>query len=260
MKLGKLRIPIPGRAVSALVGAALAWGAAQAASSLPQFTLSSIHPQIAASAAAVSPDSQDSGEFHEYMGPSQADTSLPPGFYYSELDGLGRAGKASACITGQMRAQARGADRSGEDLKSITPSGWPRENPQVELEFADGQEYSGRLWNRSHLIAFSLGGATDARNIVAGTRAQNVGSNSSASPDGMAYTESLARDWLDSHPDGWLWYSAEPVYSGDEPICREVVVDLRSDDGTLDMRVRVPNAAPEVDIDYSGGTRTCALE
>ena len=135
-----------------------------------------------------------------------------------------------------------------------------RENPQVELEFADGQEYSGRLWNRSHLIAFSLGGATDARNIVAGTRAQNVGSNSSASPDGMAYTESLARDWLDSHPDGWLWYSAEPVYSGDAPICREVVVDLRSDDGTLDMRVRVPNAAPEVDIDYSGGTRTCALE
>lgn len=89
MKLGKLRIPVPGRAVSALVGAALAWGAAQAASSLPQFTLSSIHPQIAASAAAVSPDSQDSGEFHEYMGPSQADTSLPPGFYYSELDGSG---------------------------------------------------------------------------------------------------------------------------------------------------------------------------
>ena len=26
MKLGKLRIPVPGRAVSALVGAALAWG------------------------------------------------------------------------------------------------------------------------------------------------------------------------------------------------------------------------------------------
>lgn len=109
MKLGKLRIPIPGKLVSALVGAAMAWATTQAASALPQFTLSSIHPQIAASTAAVSSDSQDAGEFHEYMGPSQADTTLSPGFYYSELDALGRAGKASACITGQMRAQARGA-------------------------------------------------------------------------------------------------------------------------------------------------------
>ena len=143
-----------------------------------------------------------------------------------------------------------GIEREREDMQSIHPSGWGH-NAEVDIELIDGSFYHGYLYNRSHLIAKSLGGAEIRENLVTGTRMQNVGDSNPAG--GMLFCEQVARDWLVRNPDGWVLYSATPVYEGDELLCRSVIVDMRSSDGTLDMQVEVYNAALGYVIDYATG-------
>lgn len=116
----------------------------------------------------------------------------------------------------------------------------------------DGSVYNGYLFNRSHLVAKSLGGQNRIENLVCGTRTQNVGDNT-GQDGGMAHTEVLARDWLDAHPGGTVWYCATPVYMGSELLPRSVIVDVRSSDGTLDQEVEVYNTAYGFTIDYATG-------
>ena len=80
---------------------------------------------------------------------------------------------------------------------------------------------------------------------------QNVGANDGEG--GMAYAEGLARDWLDAHPEGTVFFSAIPAYEGDEPVCRSVIVDVRSSDGELDFELEVYNVARGHEIDYTTG-------
>lgn len=168
---------------------------------------------------------------------------------YSTPDALGRAGRAVALVTKAMRDAGSERDRHMPD----TITGWPSPNPKATIRFADGSHYTGYLFNKSHLIAKSLGGSDDADNMVTGTRTQNVGRNDGNG--GMAYTETRARDWLDANPDGTVAYMATPVYSGDELLPRYVTVDMRTSDGTIDEHVVVFNTADGYDIDYlHGGT------
>ena len=97
-----------------------------------------------------------------------------------------------------------------------------------------------------------LGGQNRMENLVCGTRTQNVGDNT-GQDGGMAHTEVLARDWLDAHPGGTVWYCATPVYEGSELLPRSVIVDVRSSDGTLDQEVEVFNTAYGFTIDYATG-------
>ena len=170
---------------------------------------------------------------------------------YGKLDYLGRTTAAAGNITKALRdaGSANGHDdfASGED-----PSGWPSSNPKVSIAAPHGKTYNGYLWNRSHLIADSLGGQAIRVNAITGTRMQNVGANDGKSSGGMAYCEWQARDWLDSHPDGTLYYRATPMYLGEELIPRSVVVDMKSSDGSIDKMVLVYNAAKGFDIDYMG--------
>lgn len=170
---------------------------------------------------------------------------------YSRLDSLGRTGRARAVLTPELRRQAKARGR--QDLpQSVRPSGWGH-NAWCEIQCPDGSVYRGMFWNRSHEIADSLGGDPVVENMVTGTRMQNVGGNGAGSEGGMAHCEAQARDWLDSHAAGELYYSVEPVYRGDEPVCRYSVVDMRSSDGRIDQRVYVYNAAKGYDIDYATG-------
>lgn len=166
-------------------------------------------------------------------------------------DRLGRPTGATATVTAAlMRA---GSDRERDMPDTIT--GWPEHNPKVEIRFASGRVYHGYLFNKSHLLAKSLGGPDSPDNMVPGTRPQNVGDNDKT-PGGMAYTETLARDWLKAHPDGAVSYSAVPKYTGDELVPRTVDVDIRTSDGSVDSHVIVYNAAKGYDIDYlHGGVR-----
>jgi DNA-entry nuclease len=192
--------------------------------------------------------------YYRVAGEAVVDVRVEPGeIVYSGLDELGRTGRAVACVTFDMMEAGMARDRS--DMSSIKPAGWGH-NEQVEIELIDGRFYHGYLYNRSHLIAKSLGGADIRENLVTGTRMQNVGDNSPAG--GMLFGEQVARDWLTRNPDGWVYYSATPVYEGDELLCRSVIVDMRSSDGSLDMQIEVYNAALGFEIDYATGEFSAA--
>lgn len=169
---------------------------------------------------------------------------------YGGFDALGRTLPAEAVLTHDNYVYGQ---RERADIEDITPSGWG-DNPKVSITFPNGVVYNGFAWNRSHLIAHSLGGEDAAYNMITGTRAQNVGDN--RTPGGMEYCETKAMDYLSSHPDNCLYYSATPVYEGDEPIPRSVFVDMYSDDGSIDEEVEVFNALPGFSIDYMTGAIT----
>lgn len=191
-------------------------------------------------------------EYYRVVGSARISWSLAEGeVEYGELDVLGRATYARACVTPEL--MEAGLARERGSLQSFEPSGWGY-NAKVSIPLADGGAYNGYLWNRSHLLAKSLGGADDLRNLVCGTRMQNVGSNfEGGGAGGMGYGELLCRTWLEEHQDGWILYSATPVYVGEELVCRSVMVDVLSSDGAIDMRIEVYNAAEGVEIDYATG-------
>ncbi|MBT1166287.1 DNA/RNA non-specific endonuclease [Bifidobacterium simiarum] len=170
---------------------------------------------------------------------------------YAEPDSLDRSGMAVGVI--DRRLMTAGSSRERHMPDTIT--GWPRHNPKVAITMASGRTYHGYLFNKSHLIAKSLGGKDEADNMVTGTRTQNVGDND-ATPGGMAYTETLARNWLKTHSSGTIVYMATPHYQGSELLPRTVTVDIRTSDGSIDQHVIVYNTAQGYDIDYAnGGTR-----
>ncbi|MBR3234670.1 MAG: DNA/RNA non-specific endonuclease [Atopobiaceae bacterium] len=170
---------------------------------------------------------------------------------YGPLDELGRATGAVAHVTYDSMTAGRARDR--ESLADVTPTGWGH-NQEVDIAMPDGNIYHGQLFNRSHLVAKSLGGDDEAHNLITATRTQNVGANVVGYDGGMAYGEGLARDWLERHREGTVYYSAVPVFEGDELVARSVLVDLRSSDGSLDQRIEVYNAAKGFDIDYAAGS------
>lgn len=195
--------------------------------------------------------------YYEVVGPSRfgdvlAGTDAPAcgEVRYGELDALGRATGVEACVNAELAAQ--GSVREREDTSAIHPSGWGY-NKEVAIELPTGRIYHGFFWNRSHLLAKSLGGEEVLQNLICGTRMQNVGANLNGTEGGMAYAETLVRSWLADNPDGFVRYAATPVYAGDELVCRNVRVDVRSSDGALDLEVVVYNAAKGYKIDYATG-------
>lgn len=70
---------------------------------------------------------------------------------------------------------------------------------------------------------------------------------------GMQYFESAAVEFLEENPQCSVWYSARPVYEGDELVPRSVIVTMRSCNGKLDLCGEVFNAAEGYVIDYSTG-------
>ena len=89
---------------------------------------------------------------------------------YLELDDLQRATGAYGYISKDMRMQAK--ERGRQDIK-VDPVGWGR-NKQAPVKYEE-KSYNGWFYNRSHLIADSLGADPDKTNLVTGTRMQNVG-------------------------------------------------------------------------------------
>ena len=174
-------------------------------------------------------------------GPAQVRADVEAGqISYSALDELGRPGLVAASLTHETRVQAK--ERGRQDI-DVNPAGWPETNPKVGIETPSGDTYKGRFWNRSHLLADSLGGDPTRENLVTGTRMQNAGGQ-------------MARSWLDDHETGTLYYSTLPLYVGDEPIPRAVVVDMRSSDGQIDCELLVFNAAKGYEVDYETGSVT----
>src|SRR5699024_4479069 len=197
-------------------------------------------------------------DYFTITGPAQRDYEVTKSgaIEYCPLDELDRA----VCAYGELTERAsRDSDGSLPD-----PAGWPEHHGEVDipaLENVEGSKpYHGWMMNRSHLIADSLGGQEIRENLVTGTRTQNVGSHQvdGQYAGGMAYTEKIARDYIDSGAASTcpLYYAATPRYTGDELVPRTVTVDIQSCDGEIDQRVEVSNTANGFEIDYHDGSFT----
>lgn len=200
------------------------------------------------------------GDYFHVSGSAQREYQTTPGNTgYCEPDELGRA----RCAFGELTADTRTAAKDrGRQSISVNPAGWGH-NAEVTIpalsDVAGSTEYHGWMFNRSHLLADSLGGTPTANNLVTGTRGQNVGSTGNTG--GMAYAEVKARDYLDgktgtdaaSCP---LYYAATPQYTGTELLPRTVTVDMQSCDNSIDERVVVDNTANGFNIDYATGAFT----
>lgn len=184
---------------------------------------------------------------------------------YCPLDQLNRP----VCAYGELTSAMRAAEEQTErETITVDPAGWPGVNHKTTIPAVPGidgsKAYSGWFWNRSHLIADSLGGEAIAQNLITGTRTQNVGSTQTDGQyaGGMAYSEKIARDYLDT-ADGDacpLYYAVTPQYTDAELIPRTVSVDMLSCDGSVNMRIEVFNAAQGYAIDYTTGAFTPAKQ
>lgn len=183
-------------------------------------------------------------------------TTMEPGIIeYQGIDGLGRTGYAHGNLTYDMYEQSAGW-RAKFDADVSGVSGWyaggRSNNHETTIALDNGRTYRGYFYNRSHLIADSLGGASSRKNIITGTRTQNVGDNS-ANPGGMAFTETEVRNLFKANHGVTVLYYVNPIYFGNEIVARGTTVDVRSSDGSIDQHVVVWNYANGHTIDYNTG-------
>lgn len=172
-----------------------------------------------------------------YFDPSQI--IREPFERYSPLDGYGRCGVAEAYVCPEIMP-----DSPREAITTLKPSGWNRS----EYDFIDG----GLLYNRCHLIGFQLSGEnSNERNVITGTRFLNV--------KGMLPFENEVASYVRLTGNG-VYYRVTPVFSGEELVCRGVVIEAYSpsDGGEgICFNVFCYNEQPGVLIDHLTGD-SCA--
>ncbi|MBA2795111.1 DNA/RNA non-specific endonuclease [Streptococcus porcinus] len=198
-------------------------------------------------------------DYYKILGESEIlESSFPSKgqIVYDGLDSLGRTLAARGTLTFNNVLGSYRIRKNFKRNKSETLSGWlGNKNGDVYvIKGLAGDSYKGYFWNKSHLIADSLGGDALRVNAITGTRTQNVGRRSGNG--GMRYTEIKAQKWLEAHPDGHLYYEALPIYQGSELIPRAVIVSVLSSDSAINEKVIVYNTANGYTIDYNTGRFT----
>lgn len=198
---------------------------------------------------------------------------------YSSLDELGRSGVAYGTITYDMVDISAGTRETWEP--NPEPSGWfiyknknnsslisekdykslnskerktyseISNNKKESIKLSNGKTYNGYFYNRSHLIADSLGGRAFRENVVTASRTQNVGNNDKVG--GMQYIEWKVMNYIKENKDVVVYYKAEPIYTDSELLPRHVIVSALSSDGVIDEKVKVFNAAEGFSINYLTG-------
>ncbi len=188
---------------------------------------------------------------------------------YSDLDKYGRGGKVTALVTSESvnshssKSQERPSfdynvhvageykDGQYDPIKQT----WKGENSNNKILQLDG--YRGYIYNKSHSLAWSLGGDMETHNLTLGTRAQNVGSNKASEGGGMGYPETQVREAIYSKPETKVFYEVVPVYNNDELVPRGSHVKAYSinDNGkTVNLNVWIANKQKGVNINYKDGT------
>lgn len=154
---------------------------------------------------------------------------------YSKLDALGRCGTAEACLGEELMPYGE-----RENISEIHPTGWHSD----KYDFIEG----GNLYNRSHLIAYSLAGENaNEENLITGTRYMNA--------DVMEPFESMTA-WYIRDTGNHVMYRVTPIFEGSNLIASGVHMMAKSveDDGVgIDFNVYLYNVQPGVEIDYATG-------
>lgn len=162
---------------------------------------------------------------------------------YSELDSLGRAGAALACIGWEVMPRTERGP-----IGDLRPSGFrnARYDDLIEDHY---------LYNRCHIIGYQLSGDNgDIHNLFTGTRYLNV--------EGMLPFENQVAAYLRESGKHVL-YRATPLYQGRELVARGIELEAWSleDQGqSVCFHVFVHNVQPGVIIDYATGESSRAPE
>ncbi|MBE5889148.1 MAG: hypothetical protein E7283_10060 [Lachnospiraceae bacterium] len=156
--------------------------------------------------------------------------------YYSDLDSLKRCGVAYGCI-GIETMPPEGDERGS---LSYNPSGWI----QKRYSCIPG----GWLWNRSHLIAWSLSDEDNNKlNLITGTKHMNQ--------NVMTDFEAIIRDYI-KETGNHVMLRVTPIYEGNNLVATGVQIEAWSvEDNGEDICINVfcYNIQPGVVIDYATG-------
>ena len=157
---------------------------------------------------------------------------------YSELDSLGRCQVAYANLCAElMPTEKRGA------IGHIRPSGWHTIKYPEYIE-------DNYLYNRCHLIAYSLAGENDnEKNLITGTHYMN---NDGMQPFELEVLEYLRYKNSNAH----VLYRVTPIYQDNELVARGVLMEALSveDKGEgIKFCVFAYNVQPHIEIDYATG-------
>ncbi len=154
---------------------------------------------------------------------------------YSDLDELGRCGPAYANLCKELMPTG-----NREYIRNIYPSGYHN----TKYSFIDG----GYVYNRCHLIAFSLAGeSANEKNLITGTEYLNI--------DGMYPFEYMVGDYI-RRRNNHVLYRVTPVFEGDNLVASGVLIEASSveDKGEgLNFCVYCYNVQPGVAINYATG-------
>ena len=123
-------------------------------------------------------------------------------------------------------------------------------NEEVFIENPKYPTYEGWFWNRSHLIADSLGGPSEPYNAITGTRPQNVGARDNQG--GMRLPESRAYDYIYDNPKKTLLYDVVPLYFDTNDLV-PYAVQVTLYNGDIKERYITLNIAYGYQIDYKTG-------
>lgn len=157
--------------------------------------------------------------------------------FYSELDSLGRCGVAYACL-GTELMPADGEEREG--ISSVKPTGWIQANYSCIA--------GGYLWNRSHLIAWSLANENaNKKNLITGTQHMNQNE--------MTKFEDMVYDYI-KETGNHVLYRVTPFFDGNNLVATGVQMEAWSieDNGeSICFNVFIYNVQDGVYIDYATG-------
>lgn len=163
---------------------------------------------------------------------------------YQQLD---RAGRASASNTAFLNSRNH-ANTSLRTAQNFQPAGW-HSNSGGNL-----------VYNRGHLIAYSLTGGIDPR--AGQFRAGALGDQDN--PRNLFTETDFTNEVLQTHYEArvrhaieqgkHVIYQATPIFRGDEQMARGINLQALSTDGTLNFNVFLYNVEPGVLLNYQSGS------
>ena len=155
---------------------------------------------------------------------------------YSELDSLGRVGVVFASLAKDMLPTG---DKGS--IGHIKPTGW------VQKTYPSNIVAQSQIYNRSHMIAWSIGGNDAKENLMTGTPYFNQ--------IGMQIFESQVLDYI-RETGNHVMYRVTPVFVGDNLLANGALMEAWSVEDNGDgicFCVFVYNVQPGVIIDYATG-------
>lgn len=172
---------------------------------------------------------------------SQEDAQTETYIQLTDLDNLGRTGRAKACLGKETMPNSK-----RESIGMIKPSGW-------KTQRYDDLISTKYLYNRCHQIAFMLSGLNaEEKNLMTGTRYFNV--------SGMLPFEEKVSDYI-KNTNHHVLYEAIPIYQNEELVARGLVLQAASvEDEEIRFRVYIYNVQPGITIDYQTGDSRKATE